>query len=109
YCSSSLLFSIICLPPCSSLFPYTTLFRSDFLDELRPSRCQKAARQFWLRIRQSLGSLLPCQRLADRIREVSYHAEMKMQESWVSWPVSGRTSNLVSPGKGGGAFNFFFM
>src|SRR5207249_5386506 len=25
------------------------------------------------------------------------------------WPVAGRTSNLVSPGKGGGAFNFFFM
>src|SRR5712692_7170948 len=47
-----------------------------------------AARRSWLHIRQSLCSLLPCQRLPDRIREAFYRPGMKMSESWISCLVS---------------------
>src|SRR5216684_4344227 len=51
-----------------------------------------AARRSGLHIRQSPCSLLPCQRLPDRIQEASYHRRMKMSEFWRSWSVSCGTS-----------------
>src|SRR5882672_469658 len=47
-----------------------------------------AARRSWLHTRQSLCSLLPCQRLPDRIREALYRRGMKMSEFWISCSVS---------------------
>src|SRR6266852_9727916 len=51
-----------------------------------------AARRSALHIRQSSCSLLPCQRLPDRIQEASYHRRMKMSEFWRSCLVSCGTS-----------------
>src|SRR5882724_13115181 len=42
------------------------------------------ARRSALHIRQLSCSLLPCQRLPDRIQEASYHRRMKMSEFWRS-------------------------
>src|SRR5712664_565866 len=51
-----------------------------------------AAHRSALHIRQSSCSLLPCQRLPDRIQEASYHRRMKMSEFWRSCLVSCGTS-----------------
>src|SRR5712691_3108424 len=51
-----------------------------------------AARRSALHIRQLSCSLLPCQRLPDRIQEASYHRRMKMSEFWRSRLVSYGTS-----------------
>src|SRR5881296_1486349 len=56
---------------------------------------QMVVRRSALRIRQSLCSLLPCQRLLARIQEASYLPGMKMSEFWRSCLVSCGTSVFV--------------
>src|SRR2546430_12307825 len=87
-------------PPRSTLFPYTTLFRSDYIEERRTGvemRCTSSAAELWIDIKISSWADRKSTRLNSSHSQISYAVFCLKKKTTIDRAFGTTSQRLTSP------------